>query len=493
MARLAVAVSGGADSLYALLSLQEAGHEVLAMHGLFLPKSHAWQQDQSKIPLEAKLCSKVKNAGQAKLPCTTNLSMAVKASDTSRQSFAPQYMAPDLACAVVQGLQNVCCEHAIPLYIFDFRKEFDTQVITPFIQAYAMGDTPNPCALCNAHIKFGLLMQTALAPQEKGGLGADFFATGHYAKLAPVLSTPPVAHSIQQGIQQSVQYPQNTSCLTPEKSPLCKGQDLSKDQSYFLSLVPRKCFEKVLFPLAHTTKVENVKYLQQRNVVIPVPKESQEICFVPADAYRDFLWQEAQKRHISLGKGGPIYVLENAEEIPLDAKFGDKTLEKATTPSLSVACPSSDALPSTKAKGKGRKKKDMAKNICQHAGLWQYTEGQRRGLGVAWKEPLYVFSKDMARNALILSNKQQCVLKACRVEHVNYFVAPELWPQDIFVKVRHRQREAAAQVQIVHDAVLDVVFLQEQSPTAPGQIAAFYDAQGQVLCGGIITEVRTAV
>ncbi len=372
MARIAVAVSGGADSLYALLSLQEQGHTVMAVHGLFLPASPLTEKEQG---------------------------------------------------LALQSLTDLCQEHAIPLHICDFRKEFDTQVITPFLQAYASGLTPNPCALCNARIKFGLLMQKAMGEEKQGGFEADFFATGHYAHIL---------------------------CPTsPEQSPLCQGNDPLKDQSYFLSLVPAICFEKVLFPLALTRKTDNIAYLQQRNISIPVPKESQEICFVPSDAYRDFVAHEAKKRSIYLGKPGPMYVFEHGEEIPLPQKCGGK-----------------------------------------HGGLWQYTEGQRRGLGVAWKEPLYVQTKDQERNALILSNKAQCILKSCIVEQLNFFVSPQHWPQEIFAKVRHRQQVSPAQVHLQSVHSLTLSFLEAQSPTAPGQIATLYNSQGHVLCGGIIASVN---
>ncbi len=174
--------------------------------------------------------------------------------------------------------------------------------------------------------------------------------------------------------------------------------------------------------------------------------------------------------------------------MPLPAKFGDKSASEAQTQHK-------------------KKRTKHTQNICQHAGLWQYTEGQRRGLGIAWKEPLYVQAKDQDRNALILSNKTHCILKSCRVEQLNFFVDPQFWPQEVFAKVRHRQHEAPARVTLLNSTnasenlgtphedthlknkALHIVFLKEQSPTAPGQIAVVYDAQGQVLCGGIITEV----
>ncbi len=372
MARIVVAVSGGADSLYALLSLQEAGHEVVALHGLFLPDATSHTAHESK-------------ENMATLP------------------------------EGIDALDKLCQKRNIPFHICNLRKAFDQAVITTFVQDYASGRTPNPCALCNKHIKFGLLMDAALE------LGAEYFATGHYATLRTLSST------------QSA------------KSPLSKAQDAGKDQSYFLSLVPKERFAKVLFPLAQTQKSANKAFLQDRQIAIPIAKESQEICFVPADAYRDFMLTGAQQRRIKLGKPGPIFIREDGQEILLPKKYGG-----------------------------------------EHVGLWQYTEGQRRGLGVAWKEPLYVCAKDDERNALILGNKSEATLQGCLVEKMNFLVAYDHWPKQVFVRVRYRQQEAPA-LCVLEAQNLRITFSQSQTPTAPGQIAAIYDATGNILAGGIIS------
>ncbi len=364
MSRIAVAVSGGADSLYALVHLYEQGHDILALHGLFLPEK-----------------------------------------DTNSTALA--------------ALEKLCAERGIALHIVDFRQEFSQRVIAPFVKAYAEGRTPNPCALCNKQVKFGLLMDKAFE------LGAEYFATGHYAAL----------------------HPDTGKSLAPQHSPLIKGQDIRKDQSYFLSLVPRKRFEKILFPLAKTQKNENIHFLQAQGINIPIAKESQEICFVPADAYREFLLARSKDYGIKLGKGGQIFIKEDGQEILLPKKFGGA-----------------------------------------HAGLWQYTEGQRRGLGVAWKEPLYVCAKDSARNALILGNKAEATLVGCVTGQANFLVDPKHWPQDILVRVRYRQQEVPAKISI-QDERLHIHFATAQSPTAPGQIAAVYDATGSILAGASIEEV----
>ncbi len=351
MARIAVAVSGGADSLFALVHLKEQGHEPIALHGLFLPNA---------APLAA--------------------------------------------------LQDICTKLNTTLHVVDLRKQFDRLVIEPFIQTYAKGLTPNPCSICNKYIKFGLLMQEALQ------LNADLLATGHYAKINPTLS--------------------------PTISPLSKGADKSKEQSYFLSLVPRKTLEKCIFPLENKEKNFIIKYLQEHGFNVPISKESQEICFVPRDAYRPFLEDEAKKRAIKLSPPGPI-VLEQ-----------DGILQV----------------------------------LGQHKGLWQYTEGQRRGLNIAYTQPLYVCSKNQTNNTLVLGTASQLALNGCIVNQLNLLVPIEHWPKDIFVRVRYRQQEALAKCTFCEDS-LRIEFAKPQSPTACGQVATLYDAHGYVLAGAIIQSI----
>ncbi len=375
MGTIAVAVSGGVDSLYALVSLKEKGeHDIMAVHGLFLPHPEGTASENTSL-----------------LP-----------------------------------LQSLCKKLDIPLHVLDMREQFDTLVIEPFVRAYAQGQTPNPCALCNVSIKFGLLMDAAKS------LGAHKLATGHYATLC------------QSNAMEKDQATQNPN---PFSSILAKALDGQKDQSYFLSLVPQEKLKNALFPLAHTQKKDNVAHIEQRGIAVPIAKESQEICFVPADAYRPFLQEQAQKKHIQLGAEGPMLWQDDAGN---ELKVG------------------------------------------KHAGLWQYTEGQRRGLGIAWKEPLYVCAKNAARNALMVGEKHKALLHGCVAGHINWLIPSQELPSACLVRVRYRQKETLAKVSLQghgKEMRLHIEFAVAQSPTAPGQIAAIYDTHGNILAGAIIEDV----
>ena len=128
--------------------------------------------------------------------------------------------------------------------------------------------------------------------------------------------------------------------------------------------------------------------------------------------------------------------------------------------------------------------------VGRHQGLWQYTEGQRRGLGVSWTEPLYVVGKDRARNALLLGTAAELKVGRCVAAEINLLVPPELWPNDLFVRIRYRQSAVPADVRIQEPASASarmlIRFHTPQLPAAPGQIAVVYDAEGCVLAGAVL-------
>ena len=342
--KVAVAVSGGADSLLSLALCLEAGYEVTAVHGFFLKEDG--------------------------VPPT-----------------------------VPHGLVLACEKLGVELVTADLSGPFNDLVMTRFADDYAAGLTPNPCALCNVFIKFGLLLDFVL------DMGADRIATGHYVALEndPKLGTM-----------------------------LRRGADPVKDQSYFLSLVPVNRLEKAVFPLGDSHKTETLARLEERGIRAQAGKESQEICFVPNDDYRAFLLNRGAKL-----PGPGKMVLSNGEVV-------------------------------------GR-----------HKGLWNHTLGQRKGLGIAWSEPLYVLDKIISKNELVVGTKAELPAKGLVADHANVNLDPELWPDEILVQTRYRQKAKPAHVRVAGDQLI-IDFIEPQTRPTPGQIAAVYDVHGRVLAAGQI-------
>lgn len=144
-------------------------------------------------------------------------------------------------------------------HILDFRDTFRKHVIANFVDEYANGRTPNPCVLCNSHIKWGKLMEAADA------LGCEKIATGHYAQIA--------------------EYQGHTY--------LKQAVDTIKDQTYFLWMLTEENLRRTIFPLGGLTKTQVRQIaLDHGFEALSKKAESQEICFVPNDDYRSFLVQQ---------------------------------------------------------------------------------------------------------------------------------------------------------------------------------------------------------
>lgn len=178
----------------------------------------------------------------------------------------------------------------IPHRAVDTRIEFVEKVIEPFIAAYSKGITPNPCILCNTHIKFRFLLN------EADRRGADFIATGHYARTKP-------------GWELEARH----SGLKNSNSILLKGIDPKKDQSYVLYILKQEELNRLLLPLGDYRK-EDVRILaRQLNLPAASRLESQEICFIEDKKYFNFIDKVLPVE----SQPGPIIDIKNKKELGL--------------------------------------------------------------------------------------------------------------------------------------------------------------------------------
>lgn len=401
---IAVAVSGGADSLHTLLELHEAGLPVMAVHGLF-----------GQRVLHDFLVAKGRKSGTW----------------------------PDAGHErIVSSLQEITASRGIPFHVLDCAEEFLAQVVQPFVEQYAAGQTPNPCALCNTRIKFGLLYEKSLA------LGASHLATGHYARLA---YAPSYAE-----LQRFYSPPPALGDTGPA---LIQGADPLKDQTYFLALVQKEHLGQCIFPLGERRKSDVLASLARQGITLPQAKESQDVCFIPAnnrgggDSYREFLPFMADRLHIPLPGPGPVCLQDGHR-------------------------------------------------LGTHKGLWQYTEGQRKGLGIGWKEPLHVLGKEVQTNTLRLGPQVAMGTRGLVAGLANILLDPALWGDTVFVKTRYRETPKRATVQVVEAKnALEITFMEKETAVAPGQLAAVYIPVDEsatadeadcmrLVAGGIIQNVR---
>ncbi|WP_291323125.1 tRNA 2-thiouridine(34) synthase MnmA [Desulfonatronospira sp.] len=214
---------------------------------------------------------------------------------------------------------------------------------------------------------------------------------------------------------------------------LMRARDLGKDQSYFLSLVPAAGLARAVFPMQDQYKSLMKKFLENRNITPPAREESNEVCFIPGD-YRDFIAGRL--------KNGPC-----------------------TRPGPIV---------------------DSSGNILgRHQGLWRYTLGQRRGLGIACRHPLYVLRKELSSGTLVVGPREELGVQGFEAGQINILEHPEQWPDLVLVQTRYRQKARPAEVEIQRGRMY-VRFKDRPGLPVPGQVAVVYSLQGQVLAGGII-------
>jgi tRNA-specific 2-thiouridylase len=157
----------------------------------------------------------------------------------------------------ISDLEHTCHLLDIPLHKLNFETEFKNAVIDYFCREYSSGRTPNPCITCNQRIKFGLLLDKVLE------MGADYLATGHYARIE---------HSTN-------------------GYGLLKAVDTAKDQSYFLYTLGQRELRHLLLPLGNLRKAETRRLAAERGLPASTRHDSQDVCFIPDNDYRSFIAQ----------------------------------------------------------------------------------------------------------------------------------------------------------------------------------------------------------
>ena len=297
-----------------------------------------------------------------------------------------QSRATESALAAAKGL-------GVELKILHLGQPFDRLVVQPFLDEYQAGQTPNPCGRCNRLMKFDQLLAKAAE------LGCSQLATGHYATIIP----------------------------GPDGPELHRGQDRSKEQSYFLAWLKRDWLNKLVFPLGGMTKAETRARAAELGLAQAEQDDSQEICFLGDQSYKDFFLSRRQVK--------PGYFVDQNDNI-----------------------------------------------IGVHKGLFRYTIGQRRGLGLPAAQPYYVTALDPERNRVVVGPRQAAIRQKAKAVDCSWLVAPESVPDRLEVQVRYRSRPAAARLTNPGEAKTELSFDAPVWGLAPGQLAAFY--QGDRVFGG---------
>jgi tRNA-specific 2-thiouridylase len=215
--KIAVAMSGGVDSSAAAAILKEQGHELVGFTMQLWDQRRGINIDENGDPLPSRCCS----------------------------------------LDDVYDARRVAEELCFPFYVLNLERDFEREVVQPFVTSYLNGETPIPCVSCNSRLKFASLDRLAES------LGCEKVATGHYAR---------------------VEFDGATN-----RYKLLRGLNSQKDQSYFLWELTQEQLSRALFPLGEMSKPEARDAARQHGLAVAEKKESQEICFVPDGDYAGFI------------------------------------------------------------------------------------------------------------------------------------------------------------------------------------------------------------
>jgi tRNA-specific 2-thiouridylase len=300
----------------------------------------------------------------------------------------------------IEDACKVAAKLEIPHQVLNVKDNFQKSVINQFTQVYKTGKTPNPCIRCNRFIKFGFLLEKVKE------MGADFLATGHYARI---------------------HYDESR-----RKYTLLKGYDNQKDQSYFLYTLKQEQLKSSLMPLGTRIKDEVREIAEKYKLPVLQKSESQEICFIQGNNYRD-------------------YLLDQNEVLTNEGTITDK----------------------------------LGNVLGKHTGIINYTIGQRRGLGVSAPEPLYVTQINTQNNTIVVGTRNEAYFQELTAHDVHWITESIVRPTTLYAKIRSLHKEARATVTPFAENSVHVLFEKPQWAITPGQAVVFYRGD-QVVGGGTI-------
>lgn len=294
-----------------------------------------------------------------------------------------------------EDVARVCDLIDIPYYGVNFAKEYQERVFAHFLDEIRQGFTPNPDILCNREIKFDVFLEKALS------LGADYLATGHY-------------------------------CQT-DGTQLIRGNDLNKDQSYFLYTIKANKLNKILFPIGDLPKSQVRALAKDYNLPVAEKKDSTGICFIGKRPFKAFLEQYLPKNT------GPFLTLDG-------------------------------------------------ESVGTHDGMCYYTIGQRKGLkiggpGDAW----YVAGKDPSQNAVIVvqgENHPALFASELIATDISWVGDTPKFPLRCTAKIRYRSPDVPCLVVQNSSDTLHVFFDEPERSITTRQSIVFY--QGKICLGGAI-------
>ena len=387
--RVVVGLSGGVDSSVTAYLLQKQGYEVI---GMFMKN---WHDDSVTISNE---CPWLDDSNDAMI--------------------------------VAQHL-------GIPFQAIDLSKEYKERIVDYMFAEYQRGRTPNPDVLCNREIKFDIFLNAAIK------LGADYVATGHYARKEEIEVDGKKIYR------------------------LLAGKDPNKDQSYFLCQLTQQQLSRALFPVGELLKPEVRVIAKEANLTTAEKKDSQGLCFVGKVHLPDFLQQR------------------------LETKKGKVIEVEASSPAFKNGFADDDLINLSKSY---ELNPELGEVVGDHTGAHYYTIGQRRGLNIGgFEKPLFVIGTDTTKNIIYTGmgdDHPGLYRKGLFVPHSEAHWIREDYKLTIgeskAYKARIRYRQPLEPC-VLHqkEEGLYIIFDRAQRGITPGQFAAWYEGE-ELIGSGVI-------
>ncbi len=309
---------------------------------------------------------------------------------------------------VIERAQKVSRIMGIEHHVLDIEKEFEDTVVQQFVDDYLSGITPNPCVFCNRRIKWRHLLEFA------DKLKVPFVATGHYVKILENKSTG--------------------------RFEIHKGTDSSKDQSYMLWQLSQEALSRTKFPLGIFYKADIKKMAKVLNFPLGDQKESQDVCFLPDNDYREFLRS---------------YVSQRIEEI-----------------------------------SRGELLDENGNILGYHSGFHNFTIGQRKGFKIGFANRKYVKMIDARKNRVIIANNDQLFSRKMLIRDVRWVSSEPLTRIEGLMKIRYNHKGVQSVLKSIENDRWLVEFSEPQRAVTPGQSAVLYRDDALVLGGVIVGSVN---